>query len=52
MGWTDFDLDIMALTVWAEARGEGDEGMAAVVRSYEDVPSLLFEEINPCRNEG
>lgn len=30
MGWTEFDLDIMALTVWAEARGEGDAGMAAV----------------------
>jgi len=24
-------------------------GIAAVVRGYEDVPSLLFGEINPCR---
>lgn len=23
MRWTEFDLEIMALTVWAEARGEG-----------------------------
>ena len=30
MRWTEFDLEIMALTVWAEARGEGDEGMDAV----------------------
>lgn len=30
MGVTEFDLEIMALTVWAEARGEGNEGMAAV----------------------
>ncbi len=27
---SDADLDIMALTVWAEARGEGPDGMAAV----------------------
>lgn len=27
---SDADLDIMALTVWAEARGEGPDGIAAV----------------------
>lgn len=28
--FTEDDLDTMALTVWAEARGEGPDGMAAV----------------------
>ena len=30
MNVSEADLDIMALTVWAEARGEGPDGMAAV----------------------
>jgi len=30
VGWTEFDLETMALTVWAEARGEGPDGIAAV----------------------
>ena len=30
MNVSDADLDMMALTVWAEARGEGPDGIAAV----------------------
>jgi spore germination cell wall hydrolase CwlJ-like protein len=31
MIYSDFDLDIAALTVWAEARGESIEGQKAVI---------------------
>jgi spore germination cell wall hydrolase CwlJ-like protein len=29
--WTGEDVDVLARTAWGEARGEGDEGLAAVL---------------------
>jgi len=31
MNYSEFDLDQVALTVWAEARGESVEGQKAVI---------------------